>query len=213
MGNQILLLLSVCIISASTYAASLQTVPMPSTELNAIAGHYSSAYGYVHVKPNQHSVFTDFNGRRITGIKKSDGYYYSTFKLIGFIPISLRMSLDKVNGLHRVSLNEPSNKKIVGQQFRPTPISPYWQNRLGKYRVTTISGNARITRAQITAQDGILLIRLNNGKYAYPLVAQKPNKLVRPTIGRPQQRQMALWPEGNALAAIIGNTRLRLDKI
>ena len=213
MKRRIFTLISLGIFSLTTYAATLSVVPMPASESKSIAGHYSSTYGYVHVKPDRHGVFTNFNGRRVTGVKKSDGHYYSTFKLIGLIPISLRMSLDKVNGMHRVTLDRHSVKKVVGQQFRPTPIPPTWLQRLGEYRVKAINGKSKISRVKLETQEGVVVIRFNNGKYAYPLVTQKANKLVRPTIGRPKQRHMEVWPEGKALAAIIGNIRFRLEKL
>jgi len=212
MKRLIFSLITIGALSLSAYAAPLTVVPLPANELNAIAGHYSSTYGYVHVKPDKQGMFTHFNGRRITGVKKSDGYYYSTLKLIGLIPISLRMSLDKVNGLHRVTLNRPV-KKIVAQQFKPTPLPAAWTTHLGEYRAKAVNGKSKIYKVKLETQGGIVLIRLNNSKYAYPLVMRKTNKLVRPTIGRPRQRHMAVWPEGKSLAAVVGNIRFRLEKI
>jgi len=200
-------------LSISAYAATLRVVPLTANELNAIAGHYSSTYGYVHVKPGKHGVFTNFNGRRISSVKKSDGHYYSTFKLIGLIPISLRMSLDKVNGLHRVSLDRHKVKKVVGQQFKPTPVPAAWTPRLGEYRATAVNGKSKIYKVKLETQQGVVLIRLNNSKYAYPLVTKGASRLVRPTIGRPRQRHMEVWPEGKSLAAIVGNIRFRLEKL
>lgn len=212
MKKRILVLILSSILSLSAYAATLSVVPLAPKLINTIAGHYSSTYGYVHVKPKQNGVFTDFRGRRITGVKKSDGFYYTTFKLIKFIPISLRMSLDKVNGFHRVSLDRHGTTKVVAQQFTPTPISPEWMSRLGEYRAKAINGNSKITKVKFEIQNGVVLIRMNNNKYAYPLIVKKADRLARPTIGRPRQRHIEVWSEGKSLAAVIGNIRFRLDK-
>jgi len=200
------------ILSLSAYATAHNTVPLPPKQISAVAGHYSSTYGYVHVKPAQGSVFTNFNGRRITVVKKSDGFYYSTLKLIGTIPITLRMSLAKVNGLQRVSLNKRTSKKVVAQQFKATPISSEWMSRLGEYRARAINGHSKITSVKFETQNGVVLIRLNSSKYAYPLIIKKGNRLVRPTIGRARQRHIEVWPRRDSLAAIIGNVRFVLEK-
>lgn len=207
-------------VSLSAYAGTLNVVPLSADKIQAIAGHYSSTYGYVHVKPSQNGVFTDFKGRRITGVKKSDGFYYSTFRVAGIFPISLRLSLHRVDGLHRVSLSRHSSNKVVAQQFKATPISPQWMARLGEYRAKAVNGASKIAKVSFEMQQGVMLMRLNNGKYAYPLISQtatkqavqKAEKLVRPTIGRPKQRTMEVWPEGQSLAAVIGNVRFKLDK-
>lgn len=213
MKKQILVLIVLGMLSLSAYAASLNVVPLPADKINAIAGHYSSTYGYVHVKPNQNGVFTHFRGRRVNGVKKSDGSYYSTFKIVGLIPISLRMSLEIVNGLHRITLDRHGSKKVVAQQFKATPISPDWTTRLGEYRIKAINGKSKFYKAKFETQNGVVLIRLNNSKYAYPLVAQKAGKLVRPSIGRARQRNIEVWPQGKSLAAVIGNIRFRLEKL
>lgn len=213
MKRRVITLIALSIFSLSAYAAALRVLPMPASESKSIAGHYSSTYGYVHVKPHQHGVFTNFNGRRVTGVKKSDGHYYSTFKLIGLIPISLRMSLHKVNGMNRVTLDSHAVKKVVGQQFKPTPIPQQWLSRLGEYRAKAINRKSKISRVRLETQEGVVLIRFNNEKYAYPLVTQMPNKLVRPTIGRPKQRHMKVWPEGKTLTAVIGKTLFKLEKL
>jgi len=196
--------------------STLHAVDFTAKELRDIQGHYSSIYGYLHVRVNGKSVNTRYDGKYIQLIKKSDGRFYARYKFLWIFPISIgkmSFSLKKTaKGKLQVIMHTNKTQQIVAQKFQARPIPAAWKKRLGNYKATNIKGNANIYKIRLAIQNGVLVSFTNNLNSPYPLIATSNTQLISPSAGHNNNRAINISINKQAILLQFEHNKIKLTK-
>ena len=197
--------------------ASLHHVNFTAEELKNIQGHYSTVYGYLHIRVRGKQVNTRYNGKYIQLIKKSDGHFYPRYKFLWVFPISIgnmSFTLKKTSrGKTQIVMHEKNTNRIVAQKFTPKPVPAAWKKRLGTYKATRLKGNANIKKVRLRIQNGVLVSFTNNLTSPYPLVAKSDTQLTSPSAGHNNDRAIKISIAKRSIILEYENNKLKLTKL
>lgn len=212
-----LLLVPLNLLAKSPTSSTLHYVNFTAEELKNIQGHYSTVYGYLHIRVNGKSVNTRYDGKYIQLIKKSDGHFYARYKFLWIFPVSIgKMSftLKKTHkGKIQIVLHNKNKSTIVAQKFTATPIPAAWKKRLGNYKATNLKGNAKIYKVRLAIKNGVLVSYSNNLSSPYPLIAKSDTQLISPSAGHNSDRSIKISITKQAIILEYDNNKIRLTKL
>ena len=195
---------------------SLHYVNFTAEELNNIQGHYSTVYGYLHIRVKGKSVNTRYDGKYIQLLKKSDGHFYARYKFLWIFPINIgKMSFTlkkTAKGKIQVVMHENNRHKVVAQKFVATPIPAAWKKRLGIYKATRLKGHSDIKKIRLAIQNGVLVSFSNNLNSPYPLIAKSNTQLVSPSAGHNYDRSIKISIAKQAIILEFDNNKIKLTK-
>ena len=191
-------------------------VPFSEQELKNIQGHYSTVEGYIFIRVKRKQVSTNYKGKYIQLIKKSDGHIYPIYRFLKIFPIDLgefSFSL-RVNQGKKQLLIHRNNKKteVVAQQFKTKAIPKRWKERLGKYKTTLLKGKSRIKRIALRIKNGVLVAYINSDENPYPLLALSSSQIVTPATGYRKIQQINITFQPNKNTLMYGNNTLLVIK-
>lgn len=196
----------------------LKVVHFSAQELKDISGHYSTIYGYLYINVVGRYVSTNFDGKHIRLIKKSNGRFYPHYKFLGIFPIKvsdLSFSLKSKNGKRQIQMHNKGekNSQTVAQQFKATAIPQFWKQRLGRYKATLIKGDSDIKNIRLAIKSGVLVAYINKITKPYPLLASSASNLTSPSAGHNQSQAIKIVSSAKNITLQFDNNRLRLNKI
>jgi len=209
----LLLLLSFAPLSAKT---SLHPVNFSEQELKTIQGHYSTIYGYLYIQVNGKQVSTNFDGKYIQLVKKSNGHFYPRYKLLRLIPISLgsmSFSLSNNKGKKQILMHQHKKTQIVAQKFTATVVPSLWKQRLGKYKATLLKGNSKIKKIRLAIKRGVLVAYINKITNPYPLLALSASKIFSPSAGHNNDQSISILANKKGLNLNYASNKLILKKL
>lgn len=219
----IFLVLLLSLATANVFAKPVfQRVHFTSAELADIQGHYSSVAGYIYISVKGKQVSTNLDGKYIQLIKKSDGHFYPSYKFLRIFPISLgnmSFSLKTIKGSKQILMHEKDSKgkpkkvKTVAQKFAPKTIPQLWNNRIGKYKATLLTGKSNIKSIRLAKKNGVLVAFINKIKSPYPLLALSPSRLFSPSAGHNKAQKIKLSTRDNIIYLSYGKNRFVLKKL
>ena len=197
--------------------ASLHHVNFTTEELKSIQGHYSTVYGYLHIRVRGKHVNTRYDGKYIQLIKKSNGHFYPRYKFLWIFPIrigNMSFTLKKTSrGKTQIVMHEKNTRKVVAQKFVEKPVPAAWKKRLGTYKATRLKGNANIKKVRLTIQNGVLVSFTNNLTSPYPLVAKSDTQLTSPSAGHNNDRAIKISIAQRSIILEYENNKLKLTKL
>lgn len=209
----LLLLLSFAPLSAKT---SLHPVNFSEQELKTIQGHYSTIYGYLYIQVNGKQVSTNFDGKYIQLVKKSNGHFYPRYKLLRLIPISLgsmSFSLSNNKGKKQILMHQHKKTQIVAQKFTATVVPSLWKQRLGIYKATLLKGNSKIKKIRLAIKRGVLVAYINKITNPYPLLALSASKIFSPSAGHNNDQSISILANKKGLNLNYASNKLILKKL
>ncbi len=227
----ILSLLTPSFVSAK---ANLQVVDFTAQELKNIQGHYSTIYGYVYINVKGKYVSSNFDGKHIQLVKKTDGHFYPRYKLLRIFPInisdvsfSLKVAQNKSQKKIQILMHQKKKKQspikalarlkdrpqTVAQKFIPLAIPQYWKQRLGAYKATRIKGDSNIKKIRLNITNGILVAYINNITKPYPLLATSTSKLYSPSAGHNKSQPINITSSNKTITLQYAKNTLLLNKI
>lgn len=211
----VILIISLVPLKLSAYSSSHVT-SFSKKELKTIQGHYSTIYGYLKINVKGRYVSTNFDGKHIQLMKKSNGHFYPKYKLLRIFPINLgdmSFSMKKIKGKNQILMHENNKRtKVVAQKFEATAVPKVWKQRLGKYKASLIKGRSKIKQIRLAIKNSVLVAYINKISNPYPLLALSGTKIYSPSAGHNSNQDISISSNKNRLNLIYGKNSLMLKK-
>ena len=214
---KLLILSALFIGSSSSVFADNETVEFTPQEVRQLTGHYSTSYGYFHIRSNNGVVTTLAEGKRIYLRKKEDGLIYPVYKLLGLIPFAkddMAFSMKWARGRQLVILHTQENgKKItseVGEKFTPIPLSKAWQQRVGQYKLVSKSKPNTHLTFKLYIKNNLLIGIRSDDDTPYPLLPRSDTSAIIP--GSDEGHLVDLTVKNNQLFLLVGKNSYQLIK-
>jgi len=162
-------------------------------ELRAYTGRYATFAGVVTVREESGHLSTEFMGKKLRLVPRSDGMFGLRYKLLGLIPISLgeldRVGIGraKVSGREIVMARVGGEEVLAGERIETVPIPESWLKRVGEYEIVNAGADTVLVSGMRLRDDAGLLVV----DYSLPLFSNA-------TMG------VALAPLSDGEAVILG---------
>ncbi|MEE9445096.1 MAG: hypothetical protein V3V19_05475 [Cocleimonas sp.] len=200
--------------------ASLHQVDFSPQELKIIQGHYSTIYGYLYIQVRGKQVSTNFDGKYIQLVKKSNGRFYPRYKLLKLIPISLgsmsfslNNNINNNKGENQILMHQRNKKtQTVAQKFTASVVPNLWKQRLGKYKATLLKGDSKIKKIRLAIKRGVLVAYINKISNPYPLLALSASKIFSPSAGHNSDQPISILANKTGLNLNYADNKLILKK-
>ena len=191
------LLTSICFlllplqVGVAKSSPSLHYVSFTADELKNIQGHYSTIYGYLYIRVRGQNVSTQYDGKYIQLVKKSNGHFYPRYRFLWIFPIqigNMSFTLKKMpKGKTQIIMHQNGKKRIVAQRFFAKPVPVAWKKRLGIYKASQLKGKTDIKKIRLSnrlrsqlrltlAQKELYSDDIDVRMQAVKTLAKKPNK-------------------------------------
>ena len=160
---------------AETYEGPLPDMPqagpvhsaLPSRE--AMTGTYATSMGTLTIDAKREPFQIGMMGQRLDLMPKQDGSFGLRFKLLGLIPLDLpplrevAFRFYEANGKPML-VTYNAGMPAFGEKLAPTPISPTWRSRLGKYQLVNAGEDVVMLRfLELKAEQDVLVF---SGQFA-----------------------------------------------
>ncbi len=216
------LLTSICFlllplqVGVAKSSPSLHYVSFTADELKNIQGHYSTIYGYLYIRVRGQNVSTQYDGKYIQLVKKSNGHFYPRYRFLWIFPIqigNMSFTLKKMpKGKTQIIMHQNGKKRIVAQRFFAKPVPVAWKKRLGIYKASQLKGKTDIKKIRLAIQNGVLVAFSNNLNSPYPLIADSNWQLTSPSAGHNNKRTIKISLRKNDIILAFEQNKLLLQK-
>lgn len=184
------------LVASNSYASTaLHQVAFTSEELKNIQGHYSSIEGYIFIRVRGKQVSTNYKGKYIQLIKKSNGRIYPIYRFLRLFPIDLgefSFSFRIHQGKKQIVIHRNKKKDKVVAQFKAKAIPTVWRTRLGKYKTKLLKGKSKIKEIALRLKNGVLVAFINKNRNPYPLLALSSSEIITPSTGYHKDQRISI---------------------
>lgn len=133
-------------------------------ELLDYAGEYATIAGHVSLVKRSEGLKATLMGNSFRLMPRQDKKLQLQYRLLGLFPIDLgelsRFGLKRevVSGRELLYASDGIHSMLVGEKVSPTPLTPAWRNRLGKYRIANLGEDVAMVDTIVLREEGGLLL-------------------------------------------------------
>ncbi len=151
--------------------APKEVAPMPLAmsvaQLAPLAGQYASNFGSVLSLQNKGSYLqTQFLGRTLALLPRTDGTFALQYRLFGWLPIDLAklhevsLSMQTLGERQIAVLHYKGQRVLAGMKLNPHPVSPAWLARTGRYVIVNKGDDGTLfENMQLSYENGLLILK------------------------------------------------------